>query len=162
MIGPTGSRALPRCICQRRVFPRAENESERFGLECAMEPTLSENPPGRILSSASPKLSEAEVRTGLEKVLASDRFRPAEGLKRFLRYTVEHTLRGEGDQLKEYRIGVEVLDRDPSFDPRLDPAVRMAARRLRAKLQEYYETEGRKDPVRIEIPKGGYAATFSH
>jgi TolB-like protein/Tfp pilus assembly protein PilF len=127
-----------------------------------MEPTLSENPPGRILSSASPKLSEAEVRTGLEKVLASDRFRPAEGLKRFLRYTVEHTLRGEGDQLKEYRIGVEVLDRDPSFDPRLDPAVRMAARRLRAKLQEYYETDGREDPIRIDIPKGGYAAIFSH
>jgi TolB-like protein/Flp pilus assembly protein TadD len=127
-----------------------------------MEPTLSENPPGKILSPVRPKLSEAEVRAELEKVLASDRFRQAEGLKRFLRYTVEHTLRGEGDQLKEYRIGIEVLDRDPSFDPRLDPAVRMAARRLRAKLQEFYETDGREDPVRIDIPKGGYAAIFSN
>jgi hypothetical protein len=33
--------------------------------------------------------------------------------------------------LKEYRMGVEVFDRDSSFDPRLDPLVRMAARRLR-------------------------------
>ena len=126
-----------------------------------MEPTLSENPPGKILSSARRTPSEAEVRSELERVLTSDPFRQADGPKKFLRYTVEHTLQGEGDQLKEYRIGVEVLDRDPSFDPRLDPAVRMAARRLRSKLQEYYETDGREDRIRIDIPKGGYAATFS-
>src|ERR1051326_6332532 len=36
----------------------------------------------------------------------------------------------------------------------------MAARRLRAKLQEYYGGEGCNDPVRIEIPKGSYAASF--
>jgi adenylate cyclase len=74
---------------------------------------------------------------------------------------VEHTLRGEGDQLKEYRLGVEVFGRESSFDPRLDPVVRMAARRLRSKLQDYYETEGVQDPVWIAVPKGSYAAAFS-
>jgi TolB-like protein/Tfp pilus assembly protein PilF len=127
-----------------------------------MEPTLSENPSGKVLSNTGSDIPQEAVRAELEKVFRSDRFRQAEGLKRFLRYTVEHTLQGEGDQLKEYRIGVEVLDRDSSFDPRLDPAVRMAARRLRSKLQEYYETDGREDPIRIYVPKGGYAATFSH
>src|SRR5271157_398646 len=102
----------------------------------------------------------AGVRTQLEQVLASPSLRDAELLKRFLRYVVEKTLAGEGDQLKEYRLGVEVFDRDASFDPRLDPVVRMAARRLRAKLQEYYETEGRSDAIRIEVPKGAYVASF--
>jgi TolB-like protein/Tfp pilus assembly protein PilF len=100
------------------------------------------------------------VRLELDRVLASRPLRDSELLKRFLRYIVESSLAGQGDQLKEYRLGVEVFDRDPSFDPKLDPVVRMAARRLRAKLHEYYETEGRNDPVRIEVPKGAYIALF--
>jgi TolB-like protein/tetratricopeptide (TPR) repeat protein len=104
--------------------------------------------------------SEAAVRTELEKVLSSKAFHGSESLKRFLRYAVEHTLQGEGDQLKEYRLGVEVLDRPTSFDPRMDPVVRMTARRLRVKLREYYETEGRQDGIRVEVPKGSYGATF--
>ncbi|MBZ5600039.1 MAG: tetratricopeptide repeat protein [Acidobacteriia bacterium] len=107
-------------------------------------------------------MSQAAVRAELEKVLASNAFRGSESLKRFLRYAVEHTIQGEGDQLKEYRLGVDVLDRPASFDPRLDPAVRMAARRLRAKLREYYDSDGRQDPVWIDIPKGGYAAAFAN
>ena len=104
---------------------------------------------------------ESAIRTELEKILSSISFREAESLKRFLRYTVEHTVGGEGDQLKEYRLGVDVFDRPSSFDPRLDPVVRMAARRLRDKLERYYETEGREDPVCIAVPKGSYAAEFS-
>jgi len=103
---------------------------------------------------------EAAVRSELERLLASRSLRDSDLLKRFLRYIVEHTLAGEGDQLKEYRLGVDVFGRDASFDPRLDPVVRMAARRLRAKLQEHYEDAGRDTPVRIEVPKGGYATIF--
>ncbi|HXY50929.1 MAG TPA: tetratricopeptide repeat protein [Terriglobales bacterium] len=101
------------------------------------------------------------MRLELEKILASPLFRDAEGLKRFLRYTVEQTLLGQGKQLKEYRLGLEVFDRDASFDPRMDPVVRMAARRLRSKLKEYYAGEGKADPVQIEVPKGGYAVVYS-
>jgi tetratricopeptide (TPR) repeat protein len=102
----------------------------------------------------------ADARAELGKALAAGSLRDSELLKRFLRYAVEQTLAGKGDQLKEYRLGIDVFDRKDSFDPRLDPVVRMAARRLRQKLQEYYENEGRQDPIRIEIPKGGYAACF--
>jgi len=97
----------------------------------------------------------------LQAVLASAIFRDAEALKRLLRYSVEHTLGGQGTELKEYRVGVEVFGRDPSFDPRIDPVVRMAARRLRVKLAEYYAGQGRSDLIHIDIPKGGYAATFT-
>lgn len=62
--------------------------------------------------------------------------------------------------LKEYVLGVEVFDKDVSFDPRTDPIVRVQARRLRTRLARYYETEGRADPILIDLPKGGYAPVF--
>jgi serine/threonine-protein kinase len=105
-------------------------------------------------------LPEAAVRSELERLLASPSLRDSDVLKRFLQYIVENTLAGEGDRLKEYRLGVEVFGRDPSFDPKVDPVVRMAARRLRAKLQEHYENGGRVASVRIEVPKGAYATSF--
>jgi tetratricopeptide (TPR) repeat protein len=105
-------------------------------------------------------IPKAAVLAELEQLLASPSLRDAELLKRFLRYIVEKTLAGEGDQLKEYRLGLEVFDRDTSFDPRLDPVVRMAALRLRVKLREYYEHGGRGSLIRVEVPKGGYAASF--
>jgi adenylate cyclase len=101
------------------------------------------------------------VRAELDNVLASAAFRSSPALRRFLRYTVEHSIQGEGDRLKEYRLGLEVFGRGSSYDPQKDPIVRLEARRLRAKLREYYEDEGIHDPVRIAVPKGGYAATFS-
>ncbi len=76
---------------------------------------------------------------------------------RFLRLAVERSLAGQADQLKEYMIGVEVFDRKASYDPRVDPIVRVEARRLRAKLKAYYEGDGSGDPVLIEFVSGGYA-----
>jgi TolB-like protein len=100
------------------------------------------------------------VRAQLERVLASAGFANSGRLSRFLRFVVERTLDGEGDQLKEYRLGTEVFDRPSDYDPRLDSIVRVEARRLRSKLAEYYEGPGQSDPTVIRVDKGGYAATF--
>lgn len=102
----------------------------------------------------------AQVRAALEHVLASPAFINAGRLSRMLRFVVERTLDGQGDQLKEYLLGVEVFDRPPDYDPRLDSIVRVEARRLRAKLSEYYDAEGARDAVRIRMGKGGYLPTF--
>jgi eukaryotic-like serine/threonine-protein kinase len=96
----------------------------------------------------------------LELILASVCFQGSKRLSQFLRFVVERTLGGEADQLKEYRIGVEVFGRPASYDPRVDPVVRLEARRLRAKLEQYYQSEGLGHLIRIEIPKGGYSACF--
>ena len=85
-----------------------------------------------------------------------------ERLKRFVSFIVSETLDGRGDQLKEFVVGIQVFDKDPSFDPRNDPIVRVQARRLRARLERYYSEEGQGDEILIELPKGGYAATFRH
>jgi TolB-like protein/Flp pilus assembly protein TadD len=96
----------------------------------------------------------------LEKILAHRLFVRSERMGRFLRFAVERTLAGQAEELKEYLIGVEVFDRRQSYDPRIDPIVRVEARRLRAKLRAYYDGDGRADSVMIEFARGSYAPRF--
>src|SRR5215203_1182221 len=100
------------------------------------------------------------VRAELERILRSSGFANSERMTRFLRCVVERALAGHGEELKEYLLGVEVFDRKPDYDPRVDPIVRVEARRLRSKLKAYYEGDGISDPVRIEFPSGTYAPLF--
>ncbi len=64
---------------------------------------------------------------------------------------------GRGERLKGYNVALAVFDRPNTFDPAVDPIVRIEAARLREKLREYYETDGQSDPIRIELPKGRYS-----
>jgi serine/threonine-protein kinase len=100
------------------------------------------------------------VREQLERILASPTFKQVDRLKRFLSFIVLESIGGRGTELKEYVIGVHVFEKEPSFDPRTDPIVRVQARRLRAKLVRYYQEDGRSDAVIIDLPKGGYAPVF--
>jgi TolB-like protein len=104
--------------------------------------------------------SPDDVRAQLERVLASDVFANAGRHSRLVRYLVERTLAGEGEQLKEYVLGTEVFDRADSYDPRIDSIVRVEARRLRNRLEDYYRGAGSRDPVVISIPRGSYVPTF--
>jgi TolB-like protein/Tfp pilus assembly protein PilF len=106
------------------------------------------------------KCSEETVRHELNQILESKTFRQVDRLQRFLTFIVEETLSGRGDALKEYPIGVDVFGKDSSFDPRMDPIVRVQARRLRIRLTTYYRDEGISDQIIIELPKGGYTPTF--
>jgi TolB-like protein len=101
-----------------------------------------------------------EIRLQLDRLLTSGGFANADRMSGFLRYVVERALAGESDQIKEYVIGVAVFGRDDQYDPRLDSIVRVEARRLRTKLDEYYADEGRDDPIVIRMRRGSYAATF--
>src|ERR1700734_2396516 len=94
-------------------------------------------------------------------MLASRTFQAAEGQKAFLRYAVGEVIAGRASLIKEYLIGVEAFSRGESFDPRMDPIVRTQARKLRARLLKYYETEGREDPIKVDFPKGSYVPAFS-
>jgi adenylate cyclase len=107
-----------------------------------------------------PERSPAAVRLQLERILRSPAFQGSVSVSRLLRYTVEAVLRGERDKLKEYVIGLEVFDRGEGFDPGHDAIVRVQARKLREKLDDYYRTEGVEDSVRIQCPKGGYVPSF--
>ena len=105
-------------------------------------------------------LPARSIEEQLRRILASKPFAQSARMSRFLRFTVERALAGQSDQLKEYVIGVEVFDRKGSYDPRVDPIVRVEARRLRSKLKNYYDADGCSDEVIIEFPKGTYAPVF--
>jgi serine/threonine-protein kinase len=100
------------------------------------------------------------VREHLAKIIASRNFARSTRLSRFLRFVVEHALNGTSEQVKEYLVGIEVFDRKANYDPRVDPIVRVEARRLRSKLKSYYASEGRADEVLIDFPKGAYIPVF--
>jgi len=118
--------------------------------------TATKGAPGQ--GSESP--SAEAVRLELERVLACQSFKGSKRLSAFLRFIVERTLSGDAADLKEYRIGTEVYERGPDFDPRIDNIVRVEANRLRTKLRDYYEHFGGADPVWIELPKGAYMPVF--
>ena len=103
-----------------------------------------------------PELARAHAR----RVLESETFSKAHGLRRFLSYLVDETIEGRADALKEYSIGVEVFDRGEGFDPRADTIVRVQARRLRSKLEQYYTAEGFADGIAIHLPTGSYLPRF--
>lgn len=96
----------------------------------------------------------------LARVLASTSFQQADRLRRFLNFIVDEAMAGRGGELKEYVVAVRVFEKEDSFDPRTDPLVRVQARRLRARLTQYYRDEGQLDPVVIDLPKGRYAPSF--
>ncbi len=114
---------------------------------------------GWLSTSVSNHSAEA-VRRAVDKVTSSPLFADSQRMARFLRFAVEESLQGNGGRLKEIVIGAEVFDRGADYDPRLDPIVRVEARRLRAKLLAYYESEGKNDALVIEFPKGTYQPVF--
>jgi hypothetical protein len=104
--------------------------------------------------------AESEIRAALERAVASPVLAASPRLASFLRYVVERTLAGDAVRLKGYTIAVEALDRPQSFDPQIDPIVRVEAGRLRRALARFYSGAGRDEPVVIELPLGCYVPMF--
>jgi TolB-like protein/tetratricopeptide (TPR) repeat protein len=101
------------------------------------------------------------VLAALSRVLASPAFAASRRHRDFLQYVVLKRIDDPEADLKESTIALEVFGRDPaSYDPRLDTIVRVQARGLRTRLEEYYAGSGADDPVRISLPKGSYVPVF--
>ena len=98
----------------------------------------------------------ARVRAQVARMTVSDVFAKSPQLSAFLVFVVEAVLRGDGERLKGYTIGVEVLRRDITFDPQIDPIVRVEATRLRRAIERYYAGPGSEDDIVIDLPRGGY------
>src|SRR6476660_1013930 len=96
------------------------------------------------------------VREELSRILNSGPFRQSQRRQRFLKHIVNKTLAGRSEQLTGYNLALEIFGRPATFDPAVDPFVRIEAARLREKLREYYDGEGQRDPIRISLPKGAY------
>ncbi len=110
--------------------------------------------------SEGPAFPPATVLEALAQIIASQAFRASARRKRLLSFLVEQTVAGRADRLKPYAIAVDALGCDETFNPQIDPLVRLEVGRLRRDLEHYYLTDGRDDPLRITIPKGGSVPVF--
>lgn len=104
--------------------------------------------------------SAGDVLEELERILGSRIFRGSKRCRDFLQFVVQSALDGEVERLKERTIAVEVFGRKagPGFAD--DSIVRVGAREVRKRLEQYYFTAGARDPVRIAIPPGSYVPAF--
>lgn len=101
-----------------------------------------------------------DIRAQLNVIISSPEFPNVGRSGAFLRYVTEEALAGRAERIKGYTIAVEVFKRSEGFTQD-DPVVRIEAGRLRRLLERYYLVAGQHDPIRIDIPKGGYAPSFA-
>ncbi len=109
-------------------------------------------------ASEGPSLEQQE--SLLRDLFASRQFAHADNLKRILRYLVDRWRQAPGVAPKEYEIAVQALNRADTFDPRIDPIVRVCMSTIRERLAAYYASEGRTAPWRLEVPRGQYLLQF--
>jgi TolB-like protein len=112
-------------------------------------------------SITEPKFSKELIDQQLERIFLDPFFLNSDILKRFLSFIVEQTLQGHANWLKEYTIGINVLNKPINFKPQENSIVRIHAARLRRALNHYYYGNGAQDPVRISVPIGSYVPVFS-
>ena len=105
-------------------------------------------------------VDRSQFEAAIARLVVSHSLHGSESLCKLLRYLAKQAIDHPGAQVKEYQIATEVLGRQKDFDPQLDSMVRVQAGRLRAKLTEYYSTEGASDPYVVELPKGSYTVVF--
>ncbi len=86
----------------------------------------------------------------IEQIAASGAFAKAPAIRKLLLYLWEH----RGQEISEYAIALDVLNKREHFDPKLDASVRVHISRLRQKLREYFEHEGTEAAHRLVVPQG--------
>ena len=118
----------------------------------------SAHPPDGTVERPCP--TREEVMAQLERILSSREFPSGGRGAAFLKYVTEETLEGRAHRLKAYSVAIEVFNRSAGFSQD-DPVVRIEAGRLRRVIERYYLVAGQHDPIRIDIPKGGYVPIFT-
>ena len=127
----------------------------------AYRPRFTVAPADATGTSPGPRATfSPEPRAELERVLASRDFPASPRNREFLRHVVERVLSGHDGRIEAYEIGTKVFGRAESFNSLTDPIVRIEAGKLRRDLETYYLKEGLRNPLRIELPKGGYRPVF--
>ena len=97
-----------------------------------------------------------------QRVVSGPHFARSPLLSKFLLFVVAETLEGRAGEITEHQIGVHVFDRPADYRTLEDNIVRNYARQLRKRLAEHFAEQGTAEPLRIDIPVGGYVPVFLH
>jgi len=104
--------------------------------------------------------STSEQRAAIQKLLASERFASTPRLREVLEYLLRNLDEGTSGEITEQSIGQAVFGRQPGYNAAEDNIVRVTVRHLRARLADYYQTEGSTESLELAIPKGKYQPIF--
>jgi hypothetical protein len=96
----------------------------------------------------------------VQRISRSPQFQKAARLRDFLNFVAAQTLQGRTADVNEHQIGCSVFERPSGYSPSEDNIVRVHARQLRLRLEEYFVMDGRGESMVIEIPKGSYVPIF--
>src|ERR1700691_3998072 len=95
-----------------------------------------------------------------QRVAPGPHFARSHLMSKFLLFVVAETLEGRGSEITEHQIGVQVFDRPADYRTLEDNIARNYARQLRRRLADHFAEQGSAEPVRIDIPVGGYVPIF--
>src|ERR1700735_550164 len=96
----------------------------------------------------------------VQRIVASPPFQKGTRLRDLLQFITEQTIHGKAHELTEQHIGNALFHKPSDYSPLEDSSVRVHARQLRLKLHEYFNEDGRDEPLILDIPKGSYAPVF--
>ncbi len=105
-------------------------------------------------------LPPQEIRAHIARIGSSPAFANSARLRELLGHTVGEALAGRGEALKESVLGVTVFGRKPGYDSDANSIVRVEFARLRKKLEQYYDSDGANEALRVVFPRGTYAPEF--
>jgi hypothetical protein len=115
--------------------------------------------PSELVPPPTPLSDDPRWKLTLQ-VAAAPCFKKSARLRDFLLYVCEKALSNQLCDIREQHIGKAVFGRRPEYDAGIDNIVRVEARELRKRLDTYFSTDGRDEPVVIRIPKGSYVPIF--
>lgn len=96
----------------------------------------------------------------VQRIVHSPQFQRSVRLRDFLLHVTAEALHGRTSELSEHHIGCRVFQRQPDYSTADDNIVRVHARQLRLRLDEYFLLHGHEEPLVIEIPRGSYIPVF--
>jgi len=110
--------------------------------------------------SISPSHSDDPRWQLAQRIVASKSFAKSSFLISFLLYVCDRKLSGRDHEITEHQIGIHALGRPATYNPGEDNIVRNYARILRKRLEEYFNTEGKDETLRVSVPRGRYVPVF--
>jgi hypothetical protein len=120
-------------------------------------------PPAAMLATSQKAVDDilADERWQLvQRIVSSPPFQKSTRLRELLEHVTERTIHGHTHELTEQQIGSRLFHKPSGYSSLEDSSVRVHARQLRLKLHEYFDEEGRNEPLILSIPKGSYTPIF--
>jgi len=96
----------------------------------------------------------------VQRIVSSPPFQKSTRLRELLEHVTERTIHGHAHELTEQQIGSTLFHKPSGYSSLEDSSVRVHARQLRLKLHEYFDEEGRNEPLILSVPKGSYTPIF--